>query len=196
MSAKQRKKSEPRSRYYWILVVVCLLLGLPAAVWIYVEIGNHVSGSVRIPVILLLIPLIVLLFVAGWIDSQILSAAPQLVRRRDRATLAAALGYDPVTRQPVAPTVPGAVPSGYPGPTAVGYPQPGSPQAQPGQAGAALPYGQAQPGYGTGVAGDGASPAVGYPTASAPYGQPQYGQAAQPTTRSDDGAQPPTSYGY
>ncbi|QPL05092.1 MULTISPECIES: hypothetical protein [Actinomyces] len=132
MAASPNKPTEPRSKYYWILTAVCLLLGLPAAWWLYIEIGKHIS---RIPIAILLLPLLLLLLLARVIDAGILKAAPQLVRKRDRAALTAALGYDPVTRQPVASAVGTA-------PATVGYSQPGSPQPQPGQPGTAAPYGQ------------------------------------------------------
>lgn len=114
------KQRELHSRYYWLLIGVCVLIGLPVAFWLYVVISDNVSGHTRIPVLLLLVPLMVLLVLTNWIDARILKAAPQLVCQRDRAALAAVLGYDPVSGQPTAhagqygqrPSPVGAVPSG------------------------------------------------------------------------------------
>ena len=114
------KQSELHSRYYWALVTVCLIIGVPVAFWIYIEISNNVTGRTRIPVYLLLIPLMILMVLARWVDAKILKAAPQLVRERDRAALASALGYDPVSGQRAASAAPT-------GPSTAGYAQPVAP---------------------------------------------------------------------
>lgn len=136
------KQHELHSRYYWILLGVSLLIGIPAAFGIYNVISDNVTGRTRIPIYLLLIPLMLLLALAKWIDAMIVKAAPQLVRERDRAALTESLGYDPVSGQSA-----GSVASVHP--SAAGYGQPPvSPPAGGGSYGAQYGGGQPPASYG------------------------------------------------
>ncbi|MBE6482649.1 MAG: hypothetical protein E7Z94_09840 [Actinomyces ruminicola] len=209
--ASKKNEPTPHSKFYGLLLTIAIILGVPGVVGIYLWISNHVEGSVRIPVILLIFPLLLFIAIAGVIDDAILNKSPRLVRSKDRYLLAQKLGHDPITGAPLgvggyAPTqglgAPGAAPYGS-------GPQPQAQAAQVSQYG----YGQAQAtqalqGYGQVPAGS-QSTAPGHGYAQPPsaqrgtqgyagqgYGGQGYGQAppqGQPGTYGSYGSGAPTA---
>ncbi|MBW3069634.1 MULTISPECIES: hypothetical protein [unclassified Actinomyces] len=186
--AKNTGKNEPtpHSKFHWLLITLAVILGIPGVIGIYIWISNHIVSSVRIPVILLIFPLLLFIAIAGVIDDAIIEKAPQLVRNKDRYLLAQKLGHDPITGAPLGPplNVGGYAPaqgSGIPGTAAYG-PGPQSqdqagmtPQSGYGQA----PANQAVQGYGQMPAGS--QPAApgylyGQTMPAQPDGQGQAGQ--------------------
>ena len=177
--AKKSDKNEPtpHSKFHWLLITLAVILGIPGVIGIYVWISSHVEGSVRIPVILLIFPLLLFIAIAGVIDDAILAKAPRLVRNQDRYLLAQKLGHDPITGAPLnvgdyAPTqgndIPGTAAYG-PGPQPLG------------QAGRTPQYGYGQVQATQTLQGYGQMPAGSQPTT------PGYGYAqttsAQPSSQ-------------
>ncbi|WP_136192632.1 hypothetical protein [Actinomyces procaprae] len=176
--SKANKKNEPtpHSKFYWLLTILGAIIGVVGIIALLAWITSNSSGGARVPRLLLALPLLVSLAVAWMIDATIVEKAPQLVRKKDRALLAAKLGHDPVTGAPLTATYGQA--GGYPAP-----PQPTAPGYGYGQAPA---YGApttpqpapASPGYGYGQSPAPQSPAPQSPSQAAPqsYGQMGYGQ--------------------
>ena len=208
------KTQTVHSKIYWLFIVISVILGLPGTIGIYLWISNHTTHSVRIPVFLLALPIIVLIAASNAIDSFLVARFPNLVPESKRWMLAAgAQGQEQAAGRaqeaPVqAPVVPvqaqaaaGAQQAAY------GYSQPGvyQPGAQPGAhrpdayppgGGAPVPYGYPQPGA--------AQPAyqqAGYQQAGAHPQDSQPGAyrpgANAPSDYGSYGTTPPaTGYGY
>ena len=165
------KTQTVHSKIYWLLIVIAVILGLPGTIGIYLWISNHTTHSVRIPVYLLVLPIIILIWAAGAIDAFLVGHCPNLVPESKRWMLATgAQGQG----QPAGPGPAQAVPAQAPQAASYGYAEPGAAQQaqqgayqQPGSYppgdGAPAPYGQsahqpgsyqpgtntAAPGYGT-----------------------------------------------
>ena len=203
-----KKTQTVHSKIYWLFIVVAVILGLPGTIGIYLWISNHTTHSVRIPVVLLILPIIVLTWAAGAIDGFLVERYPNLVPESKRWMLAAgAQGQEqaagraqeaPVQAQAAA----GAQQAAY------GYSQPGvyqpgahQPDAQPGAhrpdayppgGGAPVPYGYPQPGAAqpadyqqAGAHPQDSQPGAYRPGASAPSDYGSYGTTP-----------PATGYGY
>ena len=163
------KTQTVHSKIYWLLIVIAVILGLPGTIGIYLWISNHTTHSVRIPVYLLVLPIIILIWAAGAIDAFLVGHCPNLVPESKRWMLAAG-----AQGQPAGPGPAQAVPAQAPQAASYGYAEPGAAQQaqqgayqQPGSYppgdGAPAPYGQsahqpgayqpgtntAAPGYGT-----------------------------------------------
>ena len=133
------KTQTVHSKIYWLFIVISVILGLPGTIGIYLWISNHTTHSVRIPVFLLALPIIVLIAASNAIDSFLVARFPNLVPESKRWMLAAgaqqaAYGYSqPGVYQPGAHQ-PGAQPGAH------------RPDAYPPGGGAPVPYGYPQPG--------------------------------------------------
>ena len=133
------KTQTVHSKIYWLFIVISVILGLPGTIGIYLWISNHTTHSVRIPVFLLALPIIVLIAASNAIDSLLVARFPNLVPESKRWMLAAgaqqaAYGYSqPGVYQPGAHQ-PGAQPGAH------------RPDAYPPGGGAPVPYGYPQPG--------------------------------------------------
>ena len=84
-----KKTQTVHSKIYWLFIVVAVILGLPGTIGIYLWISNHTTHSVRIPVVLLILPIIVLTWAAGAIDGFLVERYPNLVPESKRWMLAA-----------------------------------------------------------------------------------------------------------
>ena len=172
-----KKTQTVHSKIYWLFIVVAVILGLPGTIGIYLWISNHTTHSVRIPVFLLALPIIVLIAASNAIDSFLVARFPNLVPESKRWMLAAgAQGQE----QPAGPGPAQAVPAQAP--AAAGAPQ-------------AASYGYAEPG----AAQQGAYQQPGsYPPgdgAPAPYGQPAHQPGSyQPGATQQGSYQQPGSY--
>lgn len=131
------KTQTVHSKIYWLFIVISVILGLPGTIGIYLWISNHTTHSVRIPVFLLALPIIVLIAASNAIDSFLVARFPNLVPESKRWMLAAgaqqaAYGYSqPGVYQPGAQPGahrPDAYPPGGGAPVPYGYPQPGAAQ--------------------------------------------------------------------
>ena len=163
------KTQTVHSKIYWLFIVISVILGLPGTIGIYLWISNHTTHSVRIPVFLLALPIIVLIAASNAIDSFLVARFPNLVPESKRWMLATgAQGQEQAAGRaqeaPVqAPVVPvqaqaaaGAQQAAYgysqPGVYQPGAHQPGvqlgahRPDAYPPGGGAPVPYGYPQPG--------------------------------------------------
>lgn len=178
------KTQTVHSKIYWLLIVIAVILGLPGTIGIYLWISNHTTHSVRIPVYLLALPIIILIWAAGAIDAFLVGHCPNLVPESKRWMLAAgAQGQG----QPAGPGPAQAVPAQAP--AAAGAPQAAYGHAEPGAVQQAQQGPYQQPG--SYPPGDGAP---------APYGQPAHQPGSyQPgtnTAASGYGTVPPaTGYG-
>ena len=196
------KTQTVHSKIYWLFIVISVILGLPGTIGIYLWISNHTTHSVRIPVFLLALPIIVLIAASNAIDSFLVARFPNLVPESKRWMLAAgAQGQEQAAGRaqeaPVqAPVVPvqaqaaaGAQQAAYgysqPGVYQPGAHQPGAqpgahrPDAYPPGGGAPVPYGYPQPGA--------AQPAY----QQADYQQADYQQAGAHPQDSQPGAHRP-----
>lgn len=191
------KTQTVHSKIYWLFIVISVILGLPGTIGIYLWISNHTTHSVRIPVFLLALPIIVLIAASNAIDSFLVARFPNLVPESKRWMLATgAQGQEqaagraqeaPVQAQAAA----GAQQAAY------GYSQPGvyQPGAQPGAhrpdayppgGGAPVPYGYQQADYQqAGAHPQDSQPGAHRPGASAPSDYGSYGTTP-----------PATGYGY
>ena len=178
------KTQTVHSKIYWLLIVIAVILGLPGTIGIYLWISNHTTHSVRIPVYLLALPIIILIWAAGAIDAFLVGHCPNLVPESKRWMLAAgAQGQGQPAGPGPAQAVPAQAPAaaGAPQAASYGYAEPGAaqqaqqgPYQQPGSYppgdGAPAPYGQPahqpgayQPGTNTAAPGYGTvPPATGY----------------------------------
>ena len=112
------KTQTVHSKIYWLLIVIAVILGMPGTIGIYLWISNHTTHSVRIPVYLLALPIIILIWAAGAIDAFLVGHCPNLVPESKRWMLAAgAQGQG----QPAGPGPAQAVPAQAP--AAAGAPQ-------------------------------------------------------------------------
>ena len=172
------KTQTVHSKIYWLLIVIAVILGLPGTIGIYLWISNHTTHSVRIPVYLLALPIIILIWAAGAIDAFLVGHCPNLVPESKRWMLAAGAQGQPAGPGP-AQAVPAQAPAaaGAPQAASYGYAEPGAvQQAQQG------PYQQP----GSYPPGDGAP---------APYGQPAHQPGSyQPGTAQQGPYQQPGSY--
>lgn len=192
------KTQTVHSKIYWLLIVIAVILGMPGTIGIYLWISNHTTHSVRIPVYLLVLPIIILIWAAGAIDAFLVGHCPNLVPESKRWMLAAGAQGQPAGPGP-AQAVPAQAPAAAGAPQAAyGHAEPGAVQQaqqgsyqQPGSYppgdGAPAPYGQSahQPGaYQPGAAQQG------------PYQQPGSYQPGTNTAASGYGTVPPaTGYG-
>ena len=192
------KTQTVHSKIYWLLIVIAVILGMPGTIGIYLWISNHTTHSVRIPVYLLVLPIIILIWAAGAIDAFLVGHCPNLVPESKRWMLAAGAQGQPAGPGP-AQAVPAQAPAAAGAPQAAyGHAEPGAVQQaqqgsyqQPGSYppgdGAPAPYGQSahQPGaYQPGTAQQG------------PYQQPGSYQPGTNTAASGYGTVPPaTGYG-
>lgn len=173
------KTQTVHSKIYWLLIVIAVILGLPGTIGIYLWISNHTTHSVRIPVYLLALPIIILIWAAGAIDAFLVGHCPNLVPESKRWMLAAgAQGQG----QPAGPGPAQAVPAQAP--AAAGAPQAAYGHAKPGAVQQAQQGPYQQPG--SYPPGDGAP---------APYGQPAHQPGSyQPGTAQQGPYQQPGSY--
>lgn len=147
------KTQTVHSKIYWLLIVIAVILGLPGTIGIYLWISNHTTHSVRIPVYLLALPIIILIWAAGAIDAFLVGHCPNLVPESKRWMLAAGAQGQPAGPGP-AQAVPAQAPAAAGAPQAAyGHAEPGAvqqaqqgPYQQPGSYppgdGAPAPYGQ------------------------------------------------------
>ena len=197
------KTQTVHSKIYWLLIVIAVILGMPGTIGIYLWISNHTTHSVRIPVYLLVLPIIILIWAAGAIDAFLVGHCPNLVPESKRWMLAAgAQGQGQPAGPGPAQAVPAQAPAAAGAPQAAyGHAEPGAvqqaqqaqqgPYQQPGSYppgdGAPAPYGQSahQPGsYQPGA------------TQQGPYQQPGSYQPGTNTAASGYGTVPPaTGYG-
>ena len=176
-----KKTQTVHSKIYWLFIVVAVILGLPGTIGIYLWISNHTTHSVRIPVVLLILPIIVLTWAARAIDGFLVERYPNLVPESKRwmlATGAQGQQAGPGPAQAVPAQAPAA--AGAPQAASYGYAEPGAvQQAQQAQQG---PYQQP----GSYPPGDGAP---------APYGQPAHQPGSyQPGATQQGSYQQPGSY--
>ena len=196
-----KKTQTVHSKIYWLFIVVAVILGLPGTIGIYLWISNHTTHSVRIPVVLLILPIIVLTWAARAIDGFLVERYPNLVPESKRWMLAAgAQGQGQPAGPGPAQAVPAQAPAaaGAPQAASYGYAEPGAaqqaqqgPYQQPGSYppgdGAPAPYGQ--PAHQPGSYQPGA-------TQQGPYQQPGSYQPGTNTAASGYGTVPPaTGYG-
>ena len=154
-----KKTQTVHSKIYWLLIVIAVILGLPGTIGIYLWISNHTTHSVRVPVVLLILPIIVLTWAARAIDGFLVERYPNLVPESKRWMLAAgAQGQGQPAGPGPAQAVPAQAPAaaGAPQAASYGYAEPGA--AQQAQQGAYQQPGSYPPGDG----------------APAPYGQPAH----------------------
>ena len=174
------KTQTVHSKIYWLLIVIAVILGMPGTIGIYLWISNHTTHSVRIPVYLLALPIIILIWAAGAIDAFLVGHCPNLVPESKRWMLAAgAQGQGQPAGPGPAQAVPAQAPAaaGAPQAASYGYAEPGA--AQQAQQG---PYQQP----GSYPPGDGAP---------APYGQPAHQPGSyQPGATQQGSYQQPGSY--
>ena len=172
-----KKTQTVHSKIYWLLIVIAVVLGGLGTIGIFLWIYNHATGTVRVPRLLLVLPIIILIWAARAIDGFLVERYPNLVPESKRWMLAAGAqgqqaGPGPAQAVPAqAPAAAGAPQAayGHAEPGAVQQAQQGSYQ-QPGayQPGAAQqgPYqqpGSYQPGTNTAAPGYGTvPPATGY----------------------------------
>ena len=203
-----KKTQTVHSKIYWLFIVVAVILGLPGTIGIYLWISNHTTHSVRIPVVLLILPIIVLTWAAGAIDGFLVERYPNLVPESKRWMLAAgAQGQEqaagraqeaPVQAQAAAGAQQAAYGYSQPGVYQPGAHQPGAqpgahrPDAYPPGGGAPVPYGYPQPGAAqpadyqqAGAHPQDSQPGAYRPGASAPSDYGSYGTTP-----------PATGYGY
>ena len=165
------KTQTVHSKIYWLLIVIAVILGLPGTIGIYLWISNHTTHSVRIPVYLLALPIIILIWAAGAIDAFLVGHCPNLVPESKRWMLAAG-----AQGQPAGPGPAQAVPAQAP--AAAGAPQAAYGHAEPGAVQQAQQGPYQQPGsYQPGAAQQGPyhQPGSYQPGASAPSGYGSYG---------------------
>ena len=164
-----KKTQTVHSKIYWLLIVIAVVLGGLGTIGIFLWIYNHATGTVRVPRLLLVLPIIILIWAARAIDGFLVERYPNLVPESKRwmlATGAQGQQAGPGPAQAVPAQAPAAASYGYAEPGAVQQAQQG-PYQQPGSYppgdGAPAPYGQlahqpgayqpgtntAAPGYGT-----------------------------------------------
>ena len=158
------KTQTVHSKIYWLLIVIAVILGMPGTIGIYLWISNHTTHSVRIPVYLLVLPIIILIWAAGAIDAFLVGHCPNLVPESKRWMLAAGAQGQPAGPGP-AQAVPAQAPAAAGAPQAAyGHAEPGAvQQAQQAQQGPYQQPGSYQPGTNTAASGYGTvPPATGY----------------------------------
>ena len=183
------KTQTVHSKIYWLLIVIAVILGMPGTIGIYLWISNHTTHSVRIPVYLLVLPIIILIWAAGAIDAFLVGHCPNLVPESKRWMLAAGAQGQPAGPGP-AQAVPAQAPAAAGAPQAAyGHAEPGAVQQvqqaqqgsyqQPGSYppgdGAPAPYGQSAHQPGAAQQGSYQQPGSYQPGASAPSGYGSYG---------------------
>ena len=177
-----KKTQTVHSKIYWLLIVIAVVLGGLGTIGIFLWIYNHATGTVRVPRLLLVLPIIILIWAARAIDGFLVERYPNLVPESKRwmlATGAQGQQAGPGPAQAVPAQAPAA--AGAPQAASYGYAEPGAvqqaqqgPYQQPGSYppgdGAPAPYGQLahqpgayQPGTNTAAPGYGTvPPATGY----------------------------------
>lgn len=155
-----KKTQTVHSKIYWLLIVIAVVLGGLGTIGIFLWIYNHATGTVPVPRLLLVLPIIILIWAARAIDGFLVERYPNLVPESKRwmlATGAQGQQAGPGPAQAVPAQAPAA--AGAPQAASYGYAEPGAvQQAQQAQQG---PYQQP----GSYPPGDGAP---------APYGQPAH----------------------
>ena len=63
-----KKTQTVHSKIYWLLIVIAVVLGGLGTIGIFLWIYNHATGTVRVPRLLLVLPIIILIWAAGAID--------------------------------------------------------------------------------------------------------------------------------
>ena len=198
-----KKTQTVHSKIYWLLIVIAVVLGGLGTIGIFLWIYNHATGTVRVPRLLLVLPIIILIWAARAIDGFLVERYPNLVPESKRWMLTAGAqgqeqpaGPGPAQAAPAqAPAAPGAQQAAY------GHPQQAAaqPGAYPPGGGAPAPYGQPahQPGsYQPGATQQGARQ---QPSAHPQDSQPGSYQpgASAPSDYGSYGTTPPaTGYGY
>ena len=180
-----KKTQTVHSKIYWLLIVIAVVLGGLGTIGIFLWIYNHATGTVRVPRLLLVLPIIILIWAARAIDGFLVERYPNLVPESKRWMLAAgAQGQEQPAGPGPAQAVPAQAPAaaGAPQAASYGYAEPGA--VQQAQQGAYQQPGSYPPGDG----------------APAPYGQPAHQPGAyQPGTNTAApgyGTVPPaTGYG-
>ena len=157
------KKNTVRSKVYWILITVALILGIPGTIGIYWWISSSVTTRVKIPILLLAIPIFIFIGLANLIDGWIVKNHPHMVPEGKRHLLpgqpgpAAQAGYGAFQTPPT---------------PAQGYGAPGAGSQQPSPQPPAQGYGGAT---GAGAPGYGQTSGYGTPGGQG-YGPPSPGQ--------------------
>lgn len=182
-----KKTQTVHSKIYWLLIVIAVVLGGLGTIGIFLWIYNHATGTVPVPRLLLVLPIIILIWAARAIDGFLVERCPNLVPESKRWMLATgAQGQGQPAGPGPAQAVPAQAPAaaGAPQAASYGYAEPGAvqqaqqaqqgPYQQPGSYppgdGAPAPYGQLahqpgayQPGTNTAAPGYGTvPPATGY----------------------------------
>ncbi|MDU0349260.1 hypothetical protein [Actinomyces sp. MRS3W] len=173
--AKNNQQPTIRSKYYWLLLTAAIIIGIVGIILILVWLSG-VEGRVRIPRILLILPVAIPAILAGVIDEAILKKSPHLVRNKDRHMLASQLGVDPITGAPLN--------AGYGQPATYGIPDGaayGSAAQTPAQFSPqpTAPYGYGQMPTTSGQPGQAPVQPTSQPGSSQSYGS--YGYGANPT---------------
>ena len=176
-----KKTQTVHSKIYWLLIVIAVVLGGLGTIGIFLWIYNHATGTVPVPRLLLVLPIIILIWAARAIDGFLVERYPNLVPESKRwmlATGAQGQQAGPGPAQAVPAQAPAA--AGAPQAASYGYAEPGAvQQAQQAQQG---PYQQP----GSYPPGDGAP---------APYGQPAHQPGSyQPGATQQGSYQQPGSY--
>ena len=146
-----KKTQTVHSKIYWLLIVIAVVLGGLGTIGIFLWIYNHATGTVPVPRLLLVLPIIILIWAARAIDGFLVERYPNLVPESKRWMLATG-----AQGQQAGPGPAQAVPAQAPQAASYGYAEPGA--AQQAQQGAYQQPGSYPPGDG----------------APAPYGQPAH----------------------
>ena len=140
------KTQTVHSKIYWLLIVIAVVLGGLGTIGIFLWIYNHATGTVRVPRLLLVLPIIILIWAARAIDGFLVERYPNLVPESKRWMLAAgAQGQEQPAGPGPAQAAPAQAPAAAGAPQAAyGYPQQAAaqPGAYPPGGGAPAPYGQ------------------------------------------------------
>ena len=181
-----KKTQTVHSKIYWLLIVIAVVLGGLGTIGIFLWIYNHATGTVPVPRLLLVLPIIILIWAARAIDGFLVERYPNLVPESKRWMLAAgAQGQGQPAGPGPAQAVPAQAPAaaGAPQAASYGYAEPGAvQQAQQAQQAQQGPYQQP----GSYPPGDGAP---------APYGQPAHQPGSyQPGATQQGSYQQPGSY--
>ena len=83
-----KKTQTVHSKIYWLLIVIAVVLGGLGTIGIFLWIYNHATGTVRVPRLLLVLPIIILIWAARAIDGFLVERYPNLVPESKRWMLA------------------------------------------------------------------------------------------------------------
>ena len=126
-----KKTQTVHSKIYWLLIVIAVVLGGLGTIGIFLWIYNHATGTVRVPRLLLVLPIIILIWAARAIDGFLVERYPNLVPESKRWMLAAgAQGQGQPAGPGPAQAVPAQAPAaaGAPQAASYGYAEPGTAQ--------------------------------------------------------------------